>query len=147
MYQLIIQTCQKPYSIAVEVDMFCDIFVFPRYHPGARPLKRGLWSTHSQIERLVLKCKIYLLVHILPLPVMYIYIYIARCLVLSPAHYFINPVRNKLECVCVFKITPDARIWFQMASWATLPVVVRIQQLHQGTRLWHDNSVTYYDYA
>ena len=27
--------------------------------------------------------------------------------------------------MCMFEITSDARIWFQMASWATLPVIVR----------------------
>ena len=44
-------------------------------------------------------------------------------------------------------ITSDSRIWFQMASRATLPVVVRNQQLNQGTCWWHlyhDYSVMYY---
>ena len=37
--------------------------------------------------------------------------------------------------ICMFEITFDARIWFQMASWATLPVVVRHKQLSQGTHV------------
>ena len=31
----------------------------------------------------------------------------------------------------MFEITSDVRIWFQMASWTTLPVVVRYRQLNQ----------------
>ena len=33
--------------------------------------------------------------------------------------------------ICMFEIMSDAHIWFQMASWATLPVVVRHKQFHQ----------------
>ena len=71
------------------------------------------------------------LVHILPLTVTYIYI--ARCLVFvtSALLYQSSPKQIKM---CMFKFTYDARIWFQMTSWATLPVVVRNQQLNQGTR-------------
>ena len=36
--------------------------------------------------------------------------------------------------ICMFEITSDARIWFQMALWATQPVIVRHKQLSQGTR-------------
>ena len=36
--------------------------------------------------------------------------------------------------ICMFEITSDARIWFQMTSWATLPVAVMHKQLSQGTR-------------
>ena len=39
--------------------------------------------------------------------------------------------------ICIFEITSDARIWFQMVSWATLLVVVRHKQLSQGTRWWY----------
>ena len=46
--------------------------------------------------------------------------------------------------ICMFEITSDARIWFQMASSATLPVDVRHTQLSQGTRWWRHNCVTYY---
>ena len=40
----------------------------------------------------------------------------------------------------MFEITSDTHIWFQMASWATLPVVVRHKQLSQGTRWWCRNT-------
>ena len=41
--------------------------------------------------------------------------------------------------MCMFEITSDARIRFQMVSWATLPVVVRHRQLSQGLRWWRHN--------
>ena len=44
-------------------------------------------------------------------------------------HYQSIPKQIKIS---MFEVTSDARIWFQMASWATLPVVVRHKQLSQA---------------
>ena len=38
-----------------------------------------------------------------------------------------------------FNFTSDPNIWFQMSSGATLPVVVRNEELYQGTRWWCHN--------
>ena len=59
----------------------------------------------------------------------------------SHVHYLFNLARNKLK-IRMIDITFDASIWFQMASWATLPVVVRHKELSQVTCRWHHNCVT-----
>ena len=43
---------------------------------------------------------------------------------------------------CLFKIISDTRIWFQMASWAILPVVVGNKPLSQRTHWWRHDCVT-----
>ena len=81
--------------------------------------------------------------HIWPLAVTYIYCQVSIVFVAGSLLYQSSPKQIK---ICMFEITSEACVWFQMASWVTLPVVVRHKQLSLGTRWWRHNCVrnTYY---
>ena len=108
--------------------------------PGARPLKR-IWSRCiCKLSGSGQNAKVYLLTHKLPLPVT----------------LFISPGQVTIVCrwcitfqtsvkqikIRMFDITSDVTTRFQVASSATLSVVVRNKAWSQGIHWWRHNCVT-----